>query len=300
MAKALEGINVIEFSSHLGAAYAAMLLAEHGARAIRVEPPGGAPDRGTPHYHVLNRGKRAIALDLDSVEGRGRAETLVCRADVVIAGFTPTRIRKLGLDYESIARLNPRAIAVYMPPLGSRGPAAELDAREELVSAFAGIAGNQWARSGDPVPLTFPAASYSAGVLGATAAAAALLARGADGQAIEVSLLAGAFSLQTGGIMRHQKMTSLYHGAQDPLGPIPCYRLFEASDGRYLFVACGNTTFWNKFALALERPDLVADPRFENAPWGIPKEYWQTLKDILEPIMRNSPAGRMADAAARG
>jgi crotonobetainyl-CoA:carnitine CoA-transferase CaiB-like acyl-CoA transferase len=64
------------------------------------------------------------------------------------------------------------------------------------------------------------------------AASAALLARGADGQAIEVSLLAGAFSLQTGGIMRHKKMTSLCHGPQDPLGPIPCYRLFEASDGR--------------------------------------------------------------------
>ncbi len=68
------------------------------------------------------------------------------------------------------------------------------------------------------------------------------------GQAVEVSTLAGAFSLQTGGIMRHEKMTSLYHGPQDPLGPIPCYRLFEAADGRFLFIACGNATFWNKFA----------------------------------------------------
>jgi CoA:oxalate CoA-transferase len=111
-----------------------------------------------------------------------------------------------------------------MPPLGSNGPEAEFDATEELVAALGGIAGNQGARSGNPVPLTVPAVNYSAGVLGATAVAAALYARseGAPGQSIEVSLLAGAFSLQTGGIMRHEKMTSLYHGPQDPLGPIPC------------------------------------------------------------------------------
>ena len=127
--------------------------------------------------------------------------------------------------------------------------------------------------------------------MAATAAVAALLARGANGagQAVEVSLLAGAFSLQTGGILRHEKMTALYHGPQDPLGPIPVYRLFEAADGKYLFAACGNATFWGKFAIAIERPDLVGDPRFENAPWGIPSEHWQPLKDIIEPIIRTRP-----------
>ncbi|MGH7934504.1 MAG: CoA transferase, partial [Candidatus Binataceae bacterium] len=189
--------------------------------------------------------------------------------------------------------INPRAIALYLPPLGLNGPDADLDADEELAAALGAIAGSQWSRSGNPVPLTFPAASYSAGVLGATAVTAALIARGdgGEGQAVEVSLLAGAFSLQTGAIMRHEKMTSLYHGSQDPLGPIPCYRLFEARDGQYLFVACGNSTFWNKFAIALERPDLVADTRFEGAPWGVPKQNWQTLKDLLESIIRTRPRG---------
>src|ERR1700720_763606 len=66
MNKALDGINVVEFESHLGAAYAAMLLAEQGARAIKVEPRGGSPLRGTPHFHVLNRSKRVLELDLDA------------------------------------------------------------------------------------------------------------------------------------------------------------------------------------------------------------------------------------------
>lgn len=289
--RALDDITVVEISSNLAAAYAAMLLAEQGARAIKLEPPGGAPERGSPHFHVLNRSKRSFPLDCESAAGAAALRGFIRRADVVVSGFTPARTRALGVDYDGVHRINPRALVLTLPPLGSNGPLSELEADEDLAAAIGGIPGSQWARSGNPVALTFPAASYSAGVMGAAAAVAALCARGAGGagQAIEVSILAGALSLQTGAILRHEKMTTLYHGGQDPLGPVPCYRLFEAADGRYLFIACGNSTFWNKFALALDRPDLVSDPRFENAPWGIAPEHWQTLKDILEPIIRTRP-----------
>ena len=291
MSKALDAINIVEFDSNLGAAYATMLLAENGARAIKVEPPGGSRDRGTPHFHVLNRSKRALQLDLDDRASQARVAELIRWADIVVTGFTPSRLKQLRLDAESIHRINPRAIALGVPPLGSRGPDADFDANDDLVAARGGITGSQWARSGNPVALVFPASSYSAGVMAATAAVAAILARGANGagQAVEVSLLAGAFSLHTGGILRHEKMTALYHGPQDPLGPIPVYRLFEAADGKYLFAACGNSTFWGKFAIAIDRPDLVGDPRFENAPWGIAGEHWQPLKDIIEPIIRTRP-----------
>jgi len=291
MNKSLDGINIVEFDSNLGAAYAAMLLAENGARAIKVEPVGGSRQRGTPHFHVLNRSKHALQLDLDDRASRARVEDLLRWADIVVTGLTPDRLKQLNLDAESIHRLNPRAIALGVPPLGSRGPDADFDANDDIVAARGGITGTQWARSGNPVALVFPAVSYSAGVMAATGAVAAILARGASGagQAVEVSLLAGAFSLHTGAILRHEKMTSLYHGPQDPLGPIPVYRLFEAADGKYLFAACGNATFWGKFAIAIDRPDLVGDPRFENAPWGIASEHWQALKDIIEPIIRTRP-----------
>jgi len=290
MAKALDGVNVAEFSTNLGAEYAAWVLAEQGARTIKVEPPGGSPSRGTPHFHVLNRSKRSIFLDPGASGAGDRFAELARWADVFVTGFTPARLAAFGLDYESLRRLNRRIIALNVPPLGSRGPDANFDADDDLVAAFGGITGNQWARSGDPVALTVPASSYSAGIIAATAAVAALAARGGgDGQEVEVSLLAGAFSLQTGGILRHAQMTRLYHGPQDPLGPIPCYRLFEASDGRYLFVACGNATFFGKFAIALGRPELVADPRFENAPWGISPDHWQEAKDLIAAIMRTRP-----------
>ena len=188
-------------------------------------------------------------------------------------------------------RINPQLVVLHVPPLGNRGPLADFDASDELVSALGGIYGSQWALSGNPVALHFPAASYSAGVLGATAAVAALCARdaGGGGQLVEVSLLAGAFSLQTGGIMRHEKMTRMYEGPLDPLGPIPCYRLFRAADGEYLFVACGNVTFWNKLALAIERPELVSDARFDGAPWGVPSQHRQALKDLLQGIIATRP-----------
>jgi len=292
MSKALDGVNIVEFDSNLGAAYAAMLLAENGARVIKVERPGGSHERGTPHFHVLNRSKQMVELALDDNAARTRIAEFVRWADIVVTGFTPARLKQLNLDPESVHRMNARAIALGVPPLGSRGPDADFDANDDLVAARGGITGSQWARSGNPVALTFPASSYSAGVLAATAAVAALLARGASraGQAVEVSLLAGAFSLHTGAILHHEKLTTLYHGQlQDPLGPIPVYRLFEASDGKFLFAACGNATFWGKFAIALDRPDLVGDPRFEGAPWGIAAEHRQPLKDLIESIIRTRP-----------
>jgi crotonobetainyl-CoA:carnitine CoA-transferase CaiB-like acyl-CoA transferase len=291
MSSALDETNVLEIDANLGSAYAAMLLAEQGANVLRIEQPGGCAWRSTPHYHVLNRSKESIALDFASANSRERLAELVRAADIVVTGFGPARLRALGLDYESIKKINPRAIALQVPSLGGRGPDADFEANEDLVAARGGIAGSQWARSGNPVPLVFPAASYSAGTMASIGAVSALIARGQDGlgQLVESSILAGAFSLQTGAIMRHDKMTSVYQGASDPLGPIPVYRLFEASDGKFLFAACGNSTFWGKFAIAIERPDLVADPRFEGAPWGVPVEHWQPLKDIIEPIIKTRP-----------
>ena len=164
MSKSLDGINIVEFDSNLGAAYATMLLAENGARAIKVEPIGGSRERGTPHFQVLNRSKRMLELDVENGAAHARVAELIRWADVVVTGFTPARLKRLKLDPESIRRINPRAIVLGVPPLGSRGPDADFDANDDLVAARGGITGSQWARSGNPVALVFPAASYSAGV----------------------------------------------------------------------------------------------------------------------------------------
>src|SRR5882724_11238870 len=101
MSHALEHINIVEFDANLGSAYAAMLLAENGARVIKVEPRGGSAWRGTPHFHVLNRSKRMLELDLNDKGSRPRIEELLRWADVVVTGFAPNRLAETGLDYDS-------------------------------------------------------------------------------------------------------------------------------------------------------------------------------------------------------
>jgi crotonobetainyl-CoA:carnitine CoA-transferase CaiB-like acyl-CoA transferase len=292
MAKALDGITVVEFASHLACAYASMLLAEHGARAIRIEPPGGDPLRGGPHFAVLNRSKRCVMLALESGPGRARTTELLKLADVVINGFTPGQLENLDLTGERIGAINPRAVVLNMPPLGSRGPEAELAAGDELVSAISGVTAAQGSLSGAPVPLTFPLVSYQTGILGALSAVAALCWRDAtgQGQAVEVSMLAGALSLQSGSIVRHPELIAMMAAnRRDPMGPAPSYRIYQGSDGRYLMLSCVTPTFWNKLALAIGRPELVSDPRFEDAPMGLTAEQRAALIDILNPIMRSRP-----------
>ena len=292
MAKALDGVTVIEFASHLGAAYAGMVMAEQGARTIRVEPPGGDPSRGTPHFHALNRSKQPVYLDLESTDGLDRARDLLVLADVVISGFIPSRQRALGLDLNAVHAINPRAVILEMPPMGSKGPRAELDAENDVVEALGGITASQWAVSGKPVAQVFPSASYQAGLLGVASAVAALIKRdeGGPAQAVEVSILAGALLLQTGTILRHDTMMRMFSGGpSDPLGPLPIYRLFPAGDGKYLLLAAGNSRFWQRLALLIERPELISDPRFEKAPWGVQGENRDILRNIVGEQIASAP-----------
>jgi len=285
MAKPLDGITVIEFAGHLGSAYAAMLLAEYGARTIRIEPPRGDPARGTPHFHVLNRSKQALFLDLDSAADLAKAHELLKLADVVISGFTPGRERALGLDQDSIRRANPHAVSLQMPPLGSRGPYAELELADDLVRAWSGIFASQISRSGNPVVTAFPAPSYQAGLLGAAAATAGLIARESGGpscEAAEVSLLSAALSLECGDFLRNPKLPTSQPGPTDPLGPYAVIRLFKGSDGLYLIVDCTSVRFCQRLAAAIGHPALFDDPRFKQAPWLVPKAHIQELKDTLD------------------
>ena len=155
MSKALDGINLVEFDSNLGAAYAAMLLAEQGARAIKVEPPGGSRERGTPHFHVLNRSKRALFLDVQARALARRAAAPMGRRRRCSDG--PRRgCASLDSTMRRFAASIPHLVVLHVPPLGNRGPLADFDASDELASALGGIYGSQWALSGNPVALHFP------------------------------------------------------------------------------------------------------------------------------------------------
>ncbi len=290
MGSALDGIRIIELTQDIAGPYTGMLLAEQGAEVIKVEPPQGDRARGTPGFHVWNRSKRSVIADPTTHEGRELTHRLISTADVILSDAQPSDAETLGFTYEALSRDNPGLISCHLPAFGSKGPHARRLAGDTLVAAVSGLLGSQWSHRDSGVYLVIPIASYGAAFVASSSITAALYERehSGKGQKLEVSWLAGAFAMQTGTILYHPELLRLFSGRLNPLGPIPVYRLYQAQDD-WLFVACGNTTFWNKFCLALQQPEWVSDPRYEKAPWGIVPEDRDELAEKIAPLIASKP-----------
>lgn len=294
MSGALAGVRVVEAATGIAAPYLGQLLAEQGAEVIKIEPPGGDPFRVSPGFHAINRGKRSAVLDIGDERSRPALLRLLAGADLFVHDLVPSQRAALRLARETLVRESGNAglIVGWLPPYGSQGPHAERAADDALAQALNGIAGTQASTTGDPVFVTLPLSSYGTAILAAGALTAALFVRGADreGQEIEISWLAGGMAVQTGGIVMGQGVSRLSAARTNPLGTVPVYRAFRAADGRYLFLACGHSGFFHRFCLLIDRPELISDPRFENAPWGIvdPADR-AALAAILEPIFAQRP-----------
>lgn len=292
MAPALGGLRVLELAEGIAGQYLGQLLADQGADVLKIEPPQGSRFRGRPQFHVWNRGKRSAVAELESGRGLDLVRELAKRADVLIADFRPSE--RSPLDPDSLRGANPALIYVWLPPYGEHGEYSDLPADEALADALGGNFAGQPSESGDPVFVVLPLAAYTAALLAASATTAALLARQRDGegQTVTVPWLAGALAVHTGALVRAAEYVSPMAAAaraRKPQGALGAYKLYSASDD-WLFVACGHNAFFNKLCIALDRPDLAADERFSQAPWGITKaEDIQALVDEIAPIIASRP-----------
>ena len=287
----LDGLLLVDLSTGIAGPYAAMLLAEMGMDCVKIEPPEGDPARGMPGFAVWNRSKRGITLDVSSPQGREVVHRMAEKADVIIESFSPQQARSLGLDHESMSRQNERLIYCAIPLFGEEGPLAERPGDEWVVAAYSGIMAGQGGLGQPPVYVTLPLASYGAAQLTAYAAATALYVREMEGvgQKVEVSLLAGAIAQETAGFLRSETIQPMALTRSMQQGGAAVYRLYQCQD-EWMMLACGNQNFWNKLCIALDRVDLVADPRFENAPWGIADvENTLALTDIMAETFRQRP-----------
>jgi len=300
MKPVLDGIALLDLSTGIAGPYAAMLMVDMGAECIKIEPREGDSARGLPGFLVWNRGKRSVALNPETDEGQEIIYQLIKKADVVIESFSPRQAKHLGLDYESLSHLNPRLIYCAVTLFGESGPLSEKPGNEGVVSALAGMMAGQGELDKPPVFVTLPFASYGAAFLTAYGTAAALYVREASGtgQKVEVSLLAGALAMQSSGFISAGTITPIASKRNTQQGAIPAYHLYECQD-EWFMLACGNATFWNKFCIALDRVDLMADPRFEGAPWSIvEEEHRNALTDILADIFRQKPRPYWLDLLA--
>ena len=266
---AFAGVRVVDATQGVGGPYAAMHLADHGADVVKVEPPAGDPARGTPAFHVLNRGKRSIALDLETEDGRDRLHRLVADADVFLYDWPPGRDARLGFEAASLRAAHPRLVVGYLPAYGSRGPHADLPPDELLVQAVSGVCEAQFRHDPPPVFINIPISGYAQGIVAANAVAASLYARARTGQGdrFEVSAVAAIFAMQTGSYVLAESVQRMA-GARDPHGPLPTYRLVSGTDD-WLFAGALTPAFWASLAVAIGLEDCLADARFASAPLGI-------------------------------
>jgi len=265
----LDGVLVVAFEQAVSAPYATRLLADLGARVLKIEVPGSGDFtrdyddavRGlAAHFTWLNRNKESVALDLK--RSGPVIEALLARADVVIQNFAPGAAARLGVDARSVLAANPRAIAVDLAGYGGGGPLAARRAYDLLVQAEAGscaITGTP----GNPAKPGIPIADTGAGMHAAIAVLAALhrRERTGEGSAIEVGMFDVVVDL-VGWALNYTMHTGVERPPNGMSSPtVAPYGAYPTRDGRTVVLGTTNDGEWQRLATELlERPDLATDP----------------------------------------
>ena len=277
----LQGIRVVDCSGYIAGAYAGMMLADLGASVIKVEPLEGEAFRELPGFYAWNRGKRSIAVNLKSPDGIAVVERLVRDGDVFLENMRAGTADRLGLGYQRLAEINPRLIYCSVTAFGSTGPYADRPGFDPLLQAMSGMMALQ-GFGGNPQYLRIAVNDYYTASLAAQAMLTGLFVRERTGrgQRVETSLLHGSLSFQSGNTVE-------YAGKPTGFRPSPTYRLYEAGDGEWFFLACGNQAFWGKLCKALGIDELADDPRFGS--WLLRNDNAAALMPLLEQRFRGRP-----------
>lgn len=268
----LSGITVIEVGSFIAAPFAAMQLADLGARVIKVENPGGGdltresgPFVGgeSAPYLMLNRHKESVQLDLKSDEGREALQALARDADVVIENLRPGAMKRLGLGYEQLSASNPALIYASGSGWGADGPLAHLPGLDIMAQARSGLMSVTGHPGGAPARVGISVCDLVTALYIALAVTAALRERetSGHGQHIDVSLFETGVSLAvweaamffTEGTVARANGSA--HQTQAP------YQAVEVADG-YATIGANSPKNWAALCAALDREDLLEDPRY--------------------------------------
>src|SRR5690242_17861643 len=267
----LDGLLVADFSRILAGPYATMLLADLGARVIKVEGPGGDETRTwmppvrddvSTYYLGINRGKRSIALDLREPEDAALGRELARRADVVIENFKPGGLAKYGLDHASVSADNPRVVYASITGFGS-GDGKHVPGYDLMVQAVSGLMSLTGDPDGPPYRAGISVFDVMAGNHAVIGILAALRHREATGQGqhVEVNLLSSALSglvnhssaYVAGGVVPYRMGNA--HPSVFPYEPLP-------TADRDLIVAAANDRLFRKLCDVLGIPEIADDPRF--------------------------------------
>lgn len=294
MALALDGLKVIDVSQGVPGPLCAMLLGDLGADVIKVEPAGGdwmrevGPFEGEESalFLRLNRNKKSISLDLKTDADRAIFRDLVANADVLIEGYRPGVMDRLGLGYETLAMLNPRLVYCSISGYGSKGPMADLPATEIDLQAFIGK-NRQLGRPGDPpIRIGYDVVTVNAAWAAGQGILGCLLwrSRTGEGQKIETSLLDAAIMLLQWATAAESNPDEWHHRPLSGYTEPPDHG-FQAKDRNFLFDMGRVEEEWEQLCQLLEAEHLLDDPRFES--FRMRQRNSQALKEALGPIFAN-------------
>jgi crotonobetainyl-CoA:carnitine CoA-transferase CaiB-like acyl-CoA transferase len=297
----LQNIKVIEFCQVAAGPFCGMLLADMGADVIKVEPPGtGDSLRHWPplnqgfseNFVSLNRNKRSIALNLKDAEDLAKAKALVLSADVLIENNRPGVMARLGLDYDSLRAEKPSLIYCSISAYGQSGPRSQEGGFDLTMQAMSGIMSVTGEPGGAPVKCGVPLSDFSAGLYAAFAISSVLnkVRCGEPGEHIDISMLGaslGIAALQTSEFFGKGTDPVKLGSAHPRNAP---YQAFKAGDG-YFAMAAGNDNLWRLACNAIQRTDLLEDPRFQSTVLRAANQA--ALKEILEAEFARFPCAEL-------
>ena len=279
---ALEKIRVADFTTMLAGAGVCRELADLGADVIKIEPADGDSWRMLAGAFMgVNRGKRGIVIDLRMEAARPIAHKLISTCDMLVENSRPGIMQKLGMDYESIKKIKPDIIYVSMPAFGSKGPDFQKPGYDPLFQAMSGQMLGQGGPGKTPVFHKISLNDEMGPMLGAFGASLALFhkLRTGQGQIVETSLLRSAITLQSGNFIKYRGMKRRYLGKPDIKGLSALNRLYQGTDGYWLYIYCTRDEHWKALCKVLGLTALTTDPRF--ATPGARKKHDKELTAIL-------------------
>ena len=271
MAGALDHLLVLDLTSHLSGPYCAMMLADHGAEVIKIEPPTGDSARAMPPFvngesapfMTWNRNKRSVVMDLKQPADKAALFELIDRADVLIENYRAGVLARLGFGWDVLHARNPRLILASISGFGQTGPYSSRGGFDLITQAMSGLMSTNGPADGDPFRLPIAISDVTAGMFLAFGVLAAIEARHRTGvgQYVETSLLEAATSLAvyesahyfaTG--TRPARIGQAHRGSSP-------YQCFATADG-HITVGASQQKFFVQLCDIVGLPELVADPRF--------------------------------------
>ena len=283
----LEGIRVLDLSLFLPGPHLTLMMADHGADVITVEPPSGEPSRTLGYktadgvgvwFRNTNRGKRSVVLDLKSDAGREALLKLAETADVFVEAFRPGVVDRLGVGYQAVSARNPRIVYASIAAFGQTGPDVAKPAHDMAIEALAGTVSLNLGQDGKPTHPHIPVADMAASQMTLTGILMALLRREKTGQGdfIDMSMHDATMAWLpnvTGPVFAEDRAPIIRE--ERTFGGNAFYNIYPTSDGGHVVLGGVEKKFVVNLLTALERPDLI------DLASGTPGPHQQPVKDFL-------------------